>query len=85
MKYVARKDNAPNVPQARPIERYWAILALCKKEYKNLKKQPKKQTQFTRKWKMISTKVAENSAQNLMKVCRRNVRKIANEGVYSVL
>ena len=31
--FVSYDANAPCVPQARPIEKYWA---LCKKEYKKL-------------------------------------------------
>jgi len=28
--FVEKKENPPNVPQARPIEKYWAI---CKQRY----------------------------------------------------
>lgn len=38
IQYVPKKDNAPNVPQARPIERY---LALTKQEYKKVRKETK--------------------------------------------
>ncbi len=36
--FVSKKDNAPNVPQLRPIERFWA---LCKRRYSDLRRQPK--------------------------------------------
>jgi hypothetical protein len=82
IKYVPRKDNAPNVPQARPIEKYWAI---SKKEYSKEKKQPKSKVGFARVWRRVSSKVAEKSAQKLMSTCRRKLRTISNEGVFSTL
>ena len=33
--FFKKNENAPNVPQARPIERFWAI---CKREYKKQNK-----------------------------------------------
>ena len=31
--FISYAENAPNIPQARPIEKFWA---LCKAEYKKL-------------------------------------------------
>jgi transposase len=31
LEFIAKNENAPNVPQARPIEKFWAI---CKAKYK---------------------------------------------------
>lgn len=43
IEFVRKNENAPNLPQARPIERYWA---LCKREYSKLDSMPKTLRQF---------------------------------------
>ena len=75
--FVKKNENAPNVPQARPIERFWAI---CKREYKKQNKQSKTAAQMTKIWSKISKKVAENSGQALMASAKRNLRLIGREG-----
>lgn len=80
--YVPKKENPPNLPQARPIEKYWA---LCKAEYKRNNKQPKNLNSFKRIWKNCSKKVAQSSAQALMKTIRSKLRKIGYSGVDSSL
>lgn len=76
--FVEKKENAPNVPIARPIERFWA---LCKREYNNMKKPAKTLRSFASIWSSISKKVAKESAQNLMKNARKNLKIISNDGV----
>ena len=77
---MSRKNNAPNVPQARPIEKFWAI---CKKEYKKLNKQVKTCDEMTKIWSKIPNKVAKKSGKSLMANVRRKIRLIGHEGVKS--
>ncbi len=74
--FVKRDENAPNVPQVRPIERYWAE---C--EFKNRKSLPKNLNGFKRIWSNISKYVANKCAQNLMQGHKRKLRAVANGGV----
>ena len=57
VEFVARNENAPNVPHLRPIEKFWAI---CKQEYKKLKNPPKNISDVSSEWKKISKKVGKN-------------------------
>jgi hypothetical protein len=75
---VKRDENAPNVPQVRPIERYWAE---CKKEFKNRKIFPKNLNGFKRIWSNISKYVANKCAQILMQGLKRKLQTVANGGV----
>lgn len=76
--FIDKMENAPNVPQARPIERFWA---LCKKAYKARNAQAISLSSFKRIWKKLSTKVAQQSAQAIMKGARKNIRAIGYGGV----
>lgn len=76
--FIEKKENAPNVPIARPIERFWA---LCKQEYHHRKKPAKTLKSFSSIWSSISKKVAKGSAQNLMKNARKNLKIISTDGV----
>jgi len=78
IEFVKRNQNTPNVPQVRPIERFWA---LCKKEYKIHNKMPKTLNGFKRIWCNISKRVADKSAQNLMRHLKRKLRAVAYKGV----
>lgn len=80
IEFVTRDENAPDVPQARPIERFWAK---CKAAYKARPTPAKNLNSFKRIWKNISKKVAEDCAQALMKDARRNLRLIGYAGVYA--
>lgn len=80
--YVHRNENAPNVPQARPIERFWA---LCKAAYRKRKKVPKTLQYFRTVWKKLAKEVAQRSGATLMKKLRGRLRAIAYGGVYAVL
>ena len=46
--FVPKKKNLPNLPQARPIEQFWAI---CKQRYPAHNKIPKNLIGFKRIWK----------------------------------
>ena len=80
--FVPLNNNAPNIPQARPIETFWA---LCKSEYKRQQYYPKDLDEFKKIWKLLSNKVAKNSAQTLMKGVRGKIRTIAYYGVDELL
>jgi hypothetical protein len=73
--FVKKGENAPNVPQVRLIEGYWAE---CKKELKDRKSLPKNLNGFKRIWSNISKYVANKCAQNLMQGLKRKLRAVAN-------
>ena len=76
--FVGKGENAPNVPIARPIEKFWA---LTKAEYKKRKNPTKNLKDFRNIWRRISLKVAKKSAQALMAEARRNLSVIGYGGV----
>ena len=76
--FVEKSQNAPNVPEARGIETFWAQ---CKKKYSEVKKVPKTIRGFTRIWTRISKEVSESCGQALMKRAKRNLRRIGWKGV----
>ena len=78
--FVNYGENAPNVPQARPVEIFWDK---CKGEYKRRKEDAKSLSSFKRIWRNISVKVARSCAQSLMKRARRNLRLIGYKGVHA--
>ena len=82
IQYPKRTENAPNVPQARPIEKFWA---LCKAEYSKLSRCYKTIESFRRKWREISAKVASSSGEALMDNIRTRIFKIGENGVYSYI
>ena len=61
IQYPAFNKNAPNVPQTRPIERFWA---LCKQAYSRLPFEPRTVQQFARMWGRLSRKVSRTFAAN---------------------
>ena len=80
--YVARDKNPPNVPQARPIERYWF---LCKEKYGQRSKPPKNLRGFKQIWLNLSKEIATRHAQSLMKNVRKRLKQIGDKGVYEEL
>jgi hypothetical protein len=76
--FVGKTENAPNVPQARPIEAFWA---LCKRKYKARGQAAKSLRSFAKIWNNISKKVAKESGKALMEKARRNLRLIGRGGV----
>jgi hypothetical protein len=72
--FVEKQRNAPNVPQARPIEKYWSA---CKAEYKKREKPAKSLSSFKRIWCGASQKVAQKCGENLMRNVRKKLRCIA--------
>ena len=78
IKFVQKTENPPNVPQARPIERFWH---LCKLSYKKRSVIPKNVSQFKEVWTNISKTVAQTSAQTLMRTVRKTLKLIGDKGV----
>lgn len=79
--FVSKEDNPPNLPQCRPIERFWA---LCKAEYKLTKKKCDTLRKFKNTWTRVSTKVAAESGKSLFAQFRKKLRRVAIDGPYSV-
>ncbi len=82
LEFIEFENNAPKVPQARPIEKYWTI---CKVKYKARKIGAKSLSSFKRIWKKISGEVAEQSGERLMEHVRRKIRSVGRDGVYGPL
>lgn len=82
LEFIEYENNAPKVPQARPIEKYWA---LCKARYKARRSGAKSLSSFKRIWSNISRKVAETSGARLMEHVRGKIRSIGRNGVYGCL
>lgn len=82
LNFVSKEENAPNVPQCRPIERFWA---LCKANYSKLQKQPRNVAAFRRVWKRISKEVAKTSGAQLMAPLRKKLRIVGRKGVRTIL
>ena len=76
---MARDKNPPNVPQARPIERYWF---LCKEKYGQRFIPPKNLRGFKQIWLNLSKEIATRHAQSLMKNVRKRLKQIGDKGVY---
>ena len=82
LNYVLKKDNPPNVPQLRPIKKFWA---LCKEKYSKIKKTPKDVKEFTRIWSKICKEVAEASGKVLMESIRRKVGLVGRKGIRALV
>jgi hypothetical protein len=81
IEFISKYENAPNVPQARGIEKFWA---LCKKEYSKRKSASTSITSFQKVWEKISCEVASKSGILIMKSAKSKLRKIGYNGVDSV-
>ena len=80
IQFVKYKDNAPNVPQASPIENFWH---LCSKEYFKTTTASKTVEEFEKIWTKISKTVAKRHGKALMGGTRKLVRMIGKEGVFA--
>ena len=79
---IPKKENPPNFPQGRPIEKFWA---LCKNEYAKRKTIPKNITSFKRIWRNISLKIGKKNGKNLMKNLRKKLTSVATKGIKQAL
>jgi transposase len=80
--FVPKVDNPPNLPQARPIEEFWAILS--RKIYNN-GWEAQNEEQLRRR---ISRKIREIDAvvvQRMMQRVRGKLRQIENNGPLSII
>lgn len=72
IQFVPKIMNPPNVPQCRPIERYWAIIKA------NLRKSEQKCeniADFRRKWNSATKRISSDVVGNLMKGVRVKLRR----------
>ena len=82
IQYISRIENAPAVPQARPIERFWSI---CKQMYAKRSCQSNNVKMFARIWQQISDSVQESNAQTLMEGVQRVLKLIGDKCVFAPL
>ena len=80
IEYVEWDNNAPAVPQARPIEEFWSN---CKRIYSKNRKVPKNLSSFIKVWKDITDYVSNNFAQALTDDFRKVLKNIGDKGVYA--
>ena len=67
IEFVEKESNPPNCPQARPIEKFWAI---CKREYSMRTRVPKNLKEFEKIWTEISEKMAKTHAKQTDEECQ---------------
>lgn len=76
--FVQKKDNPPNVPQARGIEKFWAE---CKRRYSERPSQPKNLHGFKLIWHDISKEAARVSGKAVMDHAYKVLRQIGYKGL----
>jgi hypothetical protein len=81
IEYIEKKDNPPNVPQARPIEHFWAI---CKQEYAQRKNGAKNLRSFRMIWKKIALKVSNDHGKSIMASVKQKLRSIGRDCVLAL-
>ena len=79
--YIPEDINPPKVPQARPIENFWSCLA--QKVYDGAW-EAKNEEQLRRRIKSKLKDFDQEFLQNLLKGIKTKLRKIADEGVFSL-
>ena len=80
IKYVKRKDNAPNCPQVRPIERFWSF---CKRDFSKCLTVSKSVEELRKCWLKVSRNVGKTHGKALMKGVRKKLRQVGKGGVYA--
>lgn len=80
--FVPRHVNPPNVPKARPIEDFWGILA---QQVYSGGWSATNQEKLINRIKTQLKKVDLNVVQTMMKDVRRKLRKIEDQGPFSIL
>ena len=80
--FVFRKDNPPNVPQARPIETLWTVLE--RRVYEN-NWEAKNLDLLARRIRQKSKEFDQQMLQTMIEGVRRKLRLMWREGLYSVL
>ena len=80
--FFFRKDNPPNVPQARPIETLWTVLE--RRVYEN-NWEAKNLDLLARRIRQKSKEFDQQMLQTMIEGVRRKLRLMWREGLYSVL
>lgn len=80
--FVPKKDNPPNVPQARPIENFWSVL---KRMVYDNGWEARNEQQLINRIKRKLKEIDINTVQNLNRDIRSTLRKIEDHGPLSVL
>jgi len=71
---VPKEWNPPNVPELRPIERFWA---LAKAKFKKTSCEAKNLQQFKGKWNRATSKLPKDTVQRLMMKVKSKVRNFS--------
>ncbi|CAF2066567.1 unnamed protein product [Rotaria magnacalcarata] len=79
--FVARQDNPPNVPQARPIETVWALLE--RKVYEN-NWEAKNLDALARRIKQKAKELDQKMLQAMVEGVRKKLRTMWRDELYSV-
>lgn len=82
IEFVGMRENTPNFPQGRPIEKFWA---LCKAEYAKRTEPAKSLSSFRKIWNNISERVARDSGKSLMQGIKRKLYTVREEGALGPL
>jgi transposase len=80
--FIPKPFNPPNVPQLRPIERFWAILKA--KVYRNCW-EAKNLPQLQRKIQIKLREFILDTVRDLMEGIRGKVRRAGREGADAIL
>jgi len=72
--YVAKDMNPPNVPELRPIERYWSVL---NEKLRNDGRITKSDADFSRILRKVSGQIERQLLQNLMNPIKRKLRSFS--------
>ena len=78
--FVEKSKNPPNVPQARPIEKFCAIM---KRKYAGRQNCAKNLNSFKRIWKNLENEAWKDCGKTIMTNLKKKLRIIGREGVYS--
>ena len=82
LNFVPRDKNPLNLPQGRPIEKFWAS---SKQKYSESPEPAISLLSFKMIWRNITKKVAEESGKNLIERLKQKLRMISREGVRAPL
>lgn len=80
--FVPKDDNAQNVPQARPIEDFWSVL---KRMVYDKGWEAKTEQQLIGRIKRKLKEVDQSVCQSLIRNIRYKLRKIEDNGPFSVM
>lgn len=77
LRFISKDENAPNLPECRPIERFWALVKRQMASYKN---EAENFAIFKRRWAVCYKRVIENSGENLFLNFREKLKRVAKYG-----